>query len=103
MKTTTWIALIGLLALAGIADAGTFILTPVAVRAYDLSPIARAWTDFPLGLFAYKLALPAAFVAVIPIARYVGIWMERFAAVAVVTGTILWTAGTWSNVAWGWH
>ena len=105
MRTRTWLVILGALALAGLADAGTFARVPAAIAAYDFSPVARG--SGAVVTFAAKMQVAVCIGCLVPIVRAVGrtlraptlakVYEAALAAVAILS-TGLWTAGAWSNV-----
>ena len=103
MRTRTWLILFGALAVAGLVDTWTLMLTPLTIRAYDISFVVRTWPDIPLALVAFKLGIVGGGIVVIPLARYIGPRTERFVGGVIIACAALWVGGAWSNVAFGWR
>jgi len=90
------------LTLAGIADAVTYALTPAAVAAHDLSPIAQLGGLW-LAVAVKALAVCAAWFVLLPVAQSLGPRAMRLALTVPLAGAALWGFGAWANVVYGWR
>lgn len=92
---------LGLLFLAGLADAATFLTCSSAfIAAQELNPVGRMIGP-TLGILVVKAAAFAAIVAVVLVMARVAPRAAKLPWVGVEFVTALWAFGAWTNVAYG--
>lgn len=90
-----------LLALAGLADVGTFLLnSPATIATQESNPIMRT-LGWGIGILVVRLFAIGLVATVVTLMARLGRWGQVIGMVAVALGILIWGFGAWTNVTNG--